>query len=51
MRWLAVIHFGDGSSWSHWFKSRRKARRWARAALRAPEPDRVYGVAIVCVAK
>ena len=51
MRWLAVIHYTDGTSWSRWCKSRRKARKWARTTLLARGPFEVSGVAIVSVAK
>lgn len=51
MRWLAVIHYADGTSWSRWCKSRRKARKWAHATLRGVDGPNVSGVAIVSVAK
>lgn len=51
MRWLAVIHYTDGTSWSRWAKTRRKARKWALTTLRGVDGPNVSGVAIVNVAK
>lgn len=51
MRWLAVIHYTDGTSWCRWCKSRRKARKWAHTVQLARGPHEVSGVAVVNVAK